>query len=175
MPITALLLAAPLVTAQLQGPGRRGEVIVNRPSASVVVDGERLSGGVIVSGANRVLVEMRPIFERLGARVDWIPDQQRINAFTPTRGIELALNSQIWFIGNEKSMLDSPPILRDNKVFVPLRAVSQAFDAQVQWEGGSRTARITTNKTAPRNNDGGPDGGGTGLGGGSTGGGIGDR
>ncbi len=173
MPITALLLAAPLVAAQLRGPGRKGEVIVNRPSASVVVDGERLNGGVIISGANRVLVEMRPIFERLGARVDWIPDQQRINAFTPQRGIELALNSNIAFIGQEKTTLDSPPILRDNKVFVPLRAVSQAFDAQVTWEGSSRTARIATNKSAPRNNEGGSNGGGAGLGGGSTGGGMG--
>lgn len=175
MPITALLLAAPLATAalppaQLRGPGRRGEVIVNRPAASVVVDGERLAGGVVVSGANRVLVEMRPIFERLGARVEWLPNEQRINAFTQQRGIEMALNSQIWFVGREKLMLDSPPILRDNKVFVPLRAVSQAFDAQVQWEGGSRTARITTNKTAPRNNQGTGDGGGAGLGAGSGGG-----
>lgn len=144
---------------------------MNRPSASVTIDGQRLAGGVVVSGANRVLVEMRPIFERLGARVDYLPNERKINAFTPQRGIELALNSPIAFIGREKITLDSPPILRDNKVFVPLRAVSQAFSADVRWDRATRTARITTDKEMQRQGTEG-DGGGTGLGAGSSGGGT---
>ena len=167
--LTALVLA-PLVTGQLRGPGRRGETIIGRPTASVTVDGERLSGGVIVSGANRVLVEMRPVFERLGATVDYLPNERRIRAYTPQRGIELALNSSIFFVGTEKLTLDSPPILRDNKVFVPLRAVSQAFGAEVKWDNSTRRAAITTDKAMPKQPGGSGGSGGTGLGGGSTGG-----
>lgn len=164
--IAAAVLVSPMLVAQLRGPGRRGEVIVNRPSASVTVDGQRLSGGVIVSGANRVLVEMRPVFERLGATVDWDANRMIVRAYTPKRGVELALNSNIIFIGAEKTTLDSPPIMRDNRVYVPLRAVSQAFGAQVKWDGGTRTAMIMTDKAAPRNDGNGSNEGGAGLGGG---------
>lgn len=163
MPIAALLLA-PVLTSQLTGPGRRGEVIARRASASVVIDNQRLDGGVVVSGANRVLVEMRPVFERLGARVNWDANQLKVSAFTPQRGIEMAINSNIIFIGGKKTTMDSPPVLRDGKVFVPLRAVSQAFGAMVKWDGGTRTARIMTSKTMPRNDPTGVDQGGAGLG-----------
>ncbi len=139
--------------------GSQGRAFREAP-ASVVIDGDRLAGAAIVAN-RRVLVEMRPVFERLGARVDYIAREGKVNAFTPKRGISLTIGSREAMLPG-RITLDSPPVLRDGKVYVPLRAVSQAFGASVVWNGARRTATVTSDPTMPRN--------GTGSGGGSTGG-----
>ena len=145
-------------------PGSQGRAF-KEAAASVVINGDRLAGAAIVAN-NRVLVEMRPVFEKLGARVDYIAQENKVNAFTPQHGISLTVGSRMAMMPDSVT-LDSPPVMRDGKVYVPLRAVSQAFGATVQWDRRTRTAIVTTDPRMMRN-------GGTTIGGGTLGSGNGD-
>lgn len=95
---------------------------------------------VIESG--RVLVPMRAIFEALGATVQWFPDGNRIEAIAPGKTIRLEIRNRTADINGEAEKIDVPPQIIRNRTFVPLRFVSQALGAEVNWNSGTRTVTI---------------------------------
>ena len=46
----------------------------------------------------------------------------------------------------QKVILDTPPIIVNNRTLVPLRAISEAFGSDVQWDGETKTVIIATKK-----------------------------
>ncbi|MER3496690.1 MAG: hypothetical protein C4320_07940, partial [Armatimonadota bacterium] len=118
---------------------------IGLPAASVVIDGERLAGAAIVVN-NHVLVEMAPVFERLGVRTTYRAGDKKIEAFTQDRGISMTIGDRMAMLP-DKAMLDVAPMIRDTKVFIPLRAIGRA---DVSWNKGTRTATIvSSSKTKP--------------------------
>ncbi len=45
------------------------------------------------------------------------------------------------FNGNEV-FLDSPPIIQNERVMVPVRFISEAFKSQVDWDAATKTVII---------------------------------
>jgi len=101
---------------------------------------------------NRTMVPMRAIFEALGAEIMWDGEHQTIAAFTPAKTINLAVDDNIAIIfpadlpmpGGEPEfiILDVPPTIVDNRTLVPLRFVSEALGATVDWDDITRTVII---------------------------------
>jgi len=63
----------------------------------------------------------------------------------------------ILMIGDKKAMvngfevpLDVPPSIIKGRTFVPIRFISEAFGAEVEWDGETRTVRIFLEKTNTR-------------------------
>jgi len=46
------------------------------------------------------------------------------------------------YIQGQKKSFDSPPILRDGRVFLPIRYISEYFGAQVTWEDQTKTVTV---------------------------------
>ena len=95
---------------------------------------------------NRVLVPFRAIFEALGCNVTYTEDEGR-QLVTAMRGekhllIEIGADS-MFFNGNEQT-LDAPAFIKDGRTLVPIRAVSENFDANVDWKEDIKTVEITT-------------------------------
>ena len=126
-----------------------------RPQDGIVVllDGAPLTFDVApLFVNNRALVPMRAIFEALGATVEWHQGTQEIAASNETHHFWLQ-------IGNYQMTrttrcpfgmltiieLDVPPMIVRNRTLVPLRAVSEAFGASVDWCGDTQTITIITN------------------------------
>lgn len=85
----------------------------------------------------RTLVPVRALCNGLGAAVDWDPDTRTI---TITRGdtvVKLALDSQVFTVNGQEQVLDVPARLISNATFVPLRFVSQALGAKVNYQEGA--------------------------------------
>ena len=86
----------------------------------------------------RTLVPMRAVFEAMGAKVEWDVNTQTITA-TLTKA-----NLAGGFSWQSKSFtIDVAPQIVNNRTLVPLRAVAESFDAQVQWDGATQTVTIT--------------------------------
>ena len=146
-PPVALTFQRRIANANVRRNGRSYGSI-GLPAASVVIDGERLAGAAIVVN-NHVLVEMAPVFERLGVRTTYRAGDKKIEAFTQDRGISMTIGDRMAMLP-DKAMLDVAPMIRDTKVFIPLRAIGQAFRADVSWNKGTRTATIvSSSKTKP--------------------------
>jgi len=79
---------------------------------------------------------------------DWVIDSPMIVAETNLNGITLQIESYFMLFGSYFGLrwieLDVPPQIVNNRTLVPIRAISEATGADVDWCGDSRTVVITT-------------------------------
>lgn len=101
----------------------------------------------IVEG--RTLVPMRAVFEALGADVTWIGEEQMIIATSGSTIIVLKIGASLLNYcdissqENKNITLDVAPVIKDGRTLIPLRAVSEALGATVDWNGETRAITIT--------------------------------
>lgn len=119
---------------------------------TVTVNGNRLAFDqppVIKDG--RTLVPLRAIFEALGAEVLWLGDEQAVAAQCGDTTIVMVVG-QNQFIkeadgdGGVVYDLDVPPEIINGRTLVPARAVAEALDCSVDWDGGTQTVTISSEK-----------------------------
>ncbi|AOT69928.1 stalk domain-containing protein [Geosporobacter ferrireducens] len=84
---------------------------------------------------NRTMVPVRFVAENLGAKVEWLQE---------TKTVKITLDSKelILQTGEQLSDADTPAVLVQGRVLVPLRYVSEYFDARVLWIPPSKTVEI---------------------------------
>ena len=91
----------------------------------------------------RTMVPMRAIFEALGAKVNWDGSTQTITATTGDREIIMQLNNTRMTVNGRAIELDVPPQLVNSSTLVPVRAVAEGLDADVNWIADTQTVVIT--------------------------------
>lgn len=91
----------------------------------------------------RTLVPLRGIFEALGAQVEWFAERQTVVATKGDTRIALVLGSPAVKKNDEWTSIDVPPQLIGGRTMVPMRFVSEAFGAQVEWQAATNTVAIT--------------------------------
>ena len=91
----------------------------------------------------RTFVPLRGVLENLGAKVDYIASERRVNIARGAQNVQL-------FLGTTRAVLDGreveveKPLLVNGRAFVPLRAVSELFGLKVAWLAPTRTVAIYT-------------------------------
>lgn len=114
---------------------------------SVFVNGEPLEFDVPPIIENeRTLVPMRAIFEALGAKVSWDGDTATVTAKKGEDTLSITIGSNILYKNGAATELDVPAKIVDERTLVPVRAVSESFDAEVDWNGEEQSVLITTAK-----------------------------
>lgn len=94
---------------------------------------------------DRTMVPMRVIFEKLGAEVSWDGDTNTAHAYDydEMKGVSITIGApHMVDIHNNIIPLDSPAIIQDERTLVPIRAISEAFGCDVQWDGSTNTVKI---------------------------------
>jgi Copper amine oxidase N-terminal domain len=104
--------------------------------------------------AGRVFVPLRGVFEQLGATV--VYDAGAINATGRRHTVSLHVGSLQAVVDNQPQTLDVAPFIIGASTYVPLRFVSQALGAQVNYDGTNEIVAINTDRgsnpvTAPPN------------------------
>ena len=110
----------------------------------VHLNGEKLSFDqhpLIIDG--RTMVPLRAIFEALGAEVIWDDATKTITAKKEKRVVMLEIGKRFITIDGVSKELDVPAQILNNRTLVPIRAVSEAFDCEVGWDGVTQTVIIT--------------------------------
>ena len=123
----------------------------------VTLDGQEIVFDVPPQIINeRTLVPMRAIFEALGAEVEWSQELQTVLAFKDSKFITMTIGANIFTVGDSgsdnapaKIELDVPPQIIGDRTLVPIRAVSESLDCDVDWDGNSRTVIITSANSEP--------------------------
>lgn len=91
---------------------------------------------------DRTLVPLRAIFEAMGASVDWDGLTQTVTSTKKSTTIKLTIGSNVLYKNGSAITLDVPAQLIGDYTMVPARAVAEAFDADVSWDGNTRTVYI---------------------------------
>ena len=112
-------------------------------SIIVLLDGEPVSFDAqpeILAGTT--FVPLRSIFEQLGAEVEWNQQWQEALLTSNREEICLKVGSKVAIRNTEVSSLTDAPYLKEDRVMVPLRYLSESLGYDVTWNPETRTAEI---------------------------------
>ena len=121
-----------------------GVVAQAGPAPQIVVNGQTLrteSGAFSQNG--RVLVPMRDIFESLGAKVNYNDLSREIAAQRGTTVVRMTLGSRQALVNNVPVTLQSAAQSYGGRTYVPLRFVSEAMGASVNYNSAQQLVAIT--------------------------------
>ena len=120
--------------------------VARADTISVVVDGNPLvfENTAPLDYNDTILVPMRAVFEALAAVVDYTPETQSIHAVYYTSDITLQIGSTTATVNGLEKQLSVPARTHDGSTMVPLRFVSEALGAEVNWNEGDKTVFIST-------------------------------
>lgn len=128
-----VFVAFALVAAPLAGEAQ---------SVTVIVNGQTMNfPQPPIVRAGRVFVPLRGVFEQLGASVVYANGQ--INATGRGRTISLTIGSNQATVSGQPQTMDVAPFLVADTTYVPLRFISQALGAAVNWDDSTSTVTIT--------------------------------
>jgi hypothetical protein len=117
----------------------------------VVIDGKTVTFAqppIQIEG--RMMLPLRGIFEHLGAKVTWSPDTQTVVATKGVQEVVLWVNRNIATVNYRPVIMEIPATIIHNSVMVPLRFVSEAFGAKVNWDQHTRTVYISSGEIGDR-------------------------
>jgi len=124
--------------------GKWGIISVDTQPITLKVDDEVLQfdqDPLIIN--SRTLVPVRAIFEKLGATVSW---DNKTKTVTATRGdtvITMTVDQLQMNKNGQSIKLDVAPQIISERTLVPVRAVADAFNCTVNWDGQTKTIFIT--------------------------------
>jgi hypothetical protein len=134
-------LACALFVALLSVPLRAAAAV------TIVVNGATLSfDQPPIERGGRVFVPLRGVFERLGATV--VYDNGVINATGNGRNVQLKIGSTLATINGETYTSDVAPFLVGARTLVPLRFISEALGATVNYDGNTQTVSISNGSSS---------------------------
>ena len=91
---------------------------------------------------DRVLVPIRDVMEKMGAKVDWNDADQSITVTRDDVTVGLKVNDANITVNNETKTLDVAPQIINDKTLLPIRAVAEAFGCTVGWDDDAKTVII---------------------------------
>ncbi|KYH31880.1 N-acetylmuramoyl-L-alanine amidase [Neomoorella mulderi] len=115
------------------------------PGVTLILNGTRVDPAVppYIDGNGRTMVPLRFVMEYMGARVDWVEEEQGIVVNRGATTLKMWIGSRRASVNGQAILLDTTPVLKGNTTMVPVRFISQAFGGQVDWNAASQTVRIT--------------------------------
>jgi len=94
----------------------------------------------------RTMVPVRLIAEGLGAQVNYDAPTKTVTVILGNDTIVMKIDDKYATINGKSVLLDAPPTIRSGRTFIPVRFVSEAFRAQVDWDAATRTVTVTYKK-----------------------------
>ena len=122
--------------------------MLGRPQAEIAV---KLNGKWMEFDVNpvimndRTLVPFRAIFEALGCAVSWDDENQTAIGTRNGLKIELPIGKNVAYVSGNAKELDQPAVLINERTLVPLRFVSEALGANVNWVDETQSVIIRAN------------------------------
>ena len=96
----------------------------------------------------RTMVPVRAVFEKAGANVEWNAETR--TASLSKDGYEVSISiDQPFLVKNGKPVaLDVPASIINDRLAIPVRAISEAMDFGVTWNGTRNSVLISTSGKA---------------------------
>ena len=113
-----------------------GEIPILFNDAHVYAKPDTLRSGRVLAGLVRngvLLVPLRSMFEQLGATVSWDEPTHTADVSKPGSDVKVTLGKPVVVVNGEDRPLDVAPTMYRGAVVVPVRVISEAMGAYVQW------------------------------------------
>lgn len=90
----------------------------------------------------RTFVPFRAIFEKMGANIGYDSATRTITATRGSTVVRLSIGSDTAYVNNQARTLAAAPYIKDDRTFVPLRFVGEAFGATVNYDAATTKIAI---------------------------------
>lgn len=128
--ITTLLYFIPSVALAQDVPSTEPALI----PVQVTLNGAEIPGSFL-SEESSVMTPMRLLFEAIGADVFWDDSSKTARAFFMGNTVTLRTDSPIASRNGAQVLLNAPARIVNDRLYVPLRFVSESLGAKVTWNG----------------------------------------
>lgn len=91
---------------------------------------------------SRTYVPIRFIAEELGFDVKWDSKTKKVTMTDGKSTVEVTIGSKFMLVNGKKVTLDAPAEIKDQRTFVPLRAIAEAFGKKVEYSNDYRAVCI---------------------------------
>ncbi|MBQ2679592.1 MAG: hypothetical protein IJF98_05305, partial [Firmicutes bacterium] len=99
---------------------------------------------------DRTMLPVRVVANALGisdADITW-DDETKTATFTRADGVVVSctVGSNVIKVGDQDMVIDTVPVIRNDRIYLPMRALFNAFnvsDAHIIWDGENRTVTVT--------------------------------
>lgn len=91
---------------------------------------------------DRTMISIRWVSDELNYNVDWNADAQTATVNVGANFIKLQVNSTQILKNNTTIEMDTIPVLKNDRLFIPLRYLSQCFGFDVEWNKMTNTVYV---------------------------------
>lgn len=122
----------------------------NTPDIALYLNGKKMSFNAAPQLNNeRVYVPLRELFEQLDATVHWDDATRTVTATSDGTRVQITIDNKTAKHNDTYIILEAAPYISNKRAYVPLRFVSEAFGAIVNWEESTDTVSIVTTNQLP--------------------------
>lgn len=115
---------------------------LNNSSYSVNFENKKMDSKPFAKD-NRTFVPIRFVVEALGGNVDWNQELQTIKITSGNNTLELKLNSDQLIKNGESIQMDTKPLVKNNRTFIPIRFVAESLGMNVDYNNSTKEITIT--------------------------------
>lgn len=126
-------------------------VLAEEDTVSVIVDNVKVEfdqSPVIIDGTT--LVPVRAVFEQAGAEVSWDQDTQTATLVKDNYTVTIKLNDTVLYKNGTQIALAKPAQIINDRVLIPVRAIGEAMDFDINWDGFHSQVVVSTDGTEYR-------------------------
>lgn len=104
------------------------------------IDTQYKTAPVIRNG--RTLLPVRAIIEEIGGTVFWDEEKETVTLKYENVNITLTIGNLAAFRNGETFILDTAPIVKNNRTLLPIRFIMESFGYSITWDDGDRSIMI---------------------------------
>lgn len=102
-------------------------------------------GHPFVDANNRTQVPIRLTLETFGATVTWDDETKTAIAVKGDITLKVPLNESYFYLNDTLVAHDTMTLAKDGRIYMPIRAIMEAFGAQVQWDQDTWSVYVNYN------------------------------
>ncbi len=141
--ILTILMAAFMCTGLWAMPQMAAESHAAAKPVTVYMNDSQVNFDVqpcIVNG--RTMVPLRSVFEKFGMKVEWDNSIKSIYAYNDDNYVYMEIGEKDFAANGKAYEMDVPAMILSSRTLVPLRAISEALNAEVSWDNKERRVDI---------------------------------
>ena len=139
--LTVILSLSLILTAQV---AYAEESAINVVAEGVQIEFSEADGYGLpfVDKNNRTQLPLRKCLESLGAEVEYEAESQKVTVSKDDNKAVLQIDSAVLVVNDEETTMDTAPIIKDGRTYLPIRPVAEAIGYQVNWQEDNQTVVI---------------------------------
>ncbi len=141
--MVAALVFAFVLSGQTSASAATDKGIQIRNNVTINIDGETIQiNDPILDKADHLLLPMRALYEAIGASVEWNKETLTASANRNGKVINLTIDAMTALVDGQEVAMDVAPIMYKDRIYMPLRFVTENLDGNVNWDPSTQTVDI---------------------------------